>query len=177
MRIVIGADHRGKRALDGLEALLRSADHEVIVLGEAKTAMCDYPDMAYPVAKAVAEGTADCGVLFCGSGIGMSIAANKVDGVRAALVHDEYTAELARRHNDANVICLAADLLGSRVIERIFKAWVATPFEGGRHARRNEKIAAMEQGLDPRALTMDGGPPGTSCALPTVATDEKSTVA
>ncbi|RMD62319.1 MAG: RpiB/LacA/LacB family sugar-phosphate isomerase, partial [Planctomycetota bacterium] len=95
---------------------------------------------------------ADRGVLICGSGIGMCIAANKVKGVRAALVSDELSAEMSRRHNDANVLCLAADLLGDRLIERIVEIWLATPFEGGRHARRVAKIAAIERGEDPRSV-------------------------
>jgi ribose 5-phosphate isomerase B len=114
--------------------------------------MCDYPDMAYPVATAVATGDAQRGILICGSGIGMSIAANKVKGVRAALVHDEIGAEMSRRHNDANVLCLAADLLGVRLIERIIGIWLATEFEGGRHARRVSKITAIEQGHNPLHL-------------------------
>ena len=110
---------------------------------------CDYPDMAYPVSTAVSTGEADRGILVCGSGIGMCIAANKVKGVRAALVHDEIGAEMSRRHNDANVLCLAADLLGARIIERIVTTWLKTDFEGGRHARRVNKIAAIEEGRSP----------------------------
>jgi ribose 5-phosphate isomerase B len=92
----------------------------------------------------VAEGSVDRGILICGTGIGMSIAANKVHGVRAAPCHDDITAELSRRHNDANVICLSADLLGERLIDRMIEIWLATQFEGGRHARRVEKIKNIE---------------------------------
>ncbi len=156
MRIVIGADHRGSQAIDSLRHLLETSDHTVTVLEDAcpgpTTRSCDYPDMAWPVARAVAEGEADFGILLCGSGIGMSISANKVDGVRAALVHDEMTAEVSRRHNDANVLCLAADLLGHRVMERIINAFLNTPFDGGRHLRRKLKIAAIERGDDPRDI-------------------------
>ena len=89
------------------------------------------------------------GILVCGSGIGMCIAANKVKGVRAALVHDELTAEMSRGHNDANVLCLSADLLGQRLIEKIAEVWLGTAFQGGRHERRVRKIAAIENGQDP----------------------------
>jgi len=92
------------------------------------------------------------GILICGSGIGMSIAANKVGGVRAALVHDEVSADMSRRHNNANVICLPADMLGPRIIDRIVKTWLDTPFEGGRHERRVQKIAAIERGDSPSSV-------------------------
>ena len=103
--------------------------------------------------KAVAEGRADLGLLICGTGIGMSIAANKIPGVRAAVVHDELTAQISRSHNDANVLCLSADLLGHRLIEQIVETWIKTPFEGGRHARRVHKIEAIERGEDPTTVT------------------------
>lgn len=109
----------------------------------------DYPDIAYPVARAVADGEADTGILVCGTGIGMCIAANKVPGVRAALVYDHINAEIARRHNDANVLCISGELLGSTVIEHIIDAWLNAAFEGGRHARRVAKITAIEQGQTP----------------------------
>jgi len=152
MKIALGADHRGAHVAQRLLERLQKEGHSVELLGELCTTSCDYPDSAYLVAKAVSDGDADRGVLICGSGIGMCIAANKVKGVRAALVSDELSAEMSRRHNDANVLCLAADLLGDRLIERIVDIWLATPFEGGRHARRVAKIAAIEQGQDPRSL-------------------------
>jgi ribose 5-phosphate isomerase B len=105
--------------------------------------------MAYPVAMAVSSGAVDRGILVCGSGIGMSMASNKVKGVRAALVHDEVGADISRRHNDANVLCLPADMLGQQTIEQVVAKWLRTEFEGGRHARRVNKITAIEQGLDP----------------------------
>jgi ribose 5-phosphate isomerase B len=98
------------------------------------------------VARAVGEGRAERGVLVCGTGIGMCIAANKVKGVRAAPCHDSITAEMSRRHNDANVLCLSADLLGEELIERMLRIWLETPFESGRHARRVEKIQKFEAG-------------------------------
>jgi len=102
------------------------------------------------VGKAIATGDAERGVLICGTGIGMCIAANKVKGVRAALAHDELTAQISRTHNDANVLCLSADLLGQRLIEKIVESWLATPFQGGRHERRLKEIAAIEEGKDPK---------------------------
>jgi ribose 5-phosphate isomerase B len=123
---------------------LMSQGHQVSVFGPTEDQVCDYPDAGYPAARSVAEGKTDRGILFCGSGIGMSIVANKVRGVRAALCHDELTAEMSRRHNDANVLCLAADLLGEALIQRIIDAWLVTPFEAGRHERRVNKIAEYE---------------------------------
>ncbi len=156
MRIAIGADHRGTESLDRLVEHLKKAGHEVIVRGEPCGRSCDYPDRAYLVAKAVASGQADRGLLLCGSGIGMCMAANKVDGIRAALASDELTAEMSRAHNDANVLCLSADLLGQRLIEKVADRWLATEFEGGRHARRVEKIRAIEEGRDPQSVTEPG---------------------
>ena len=153
MKVAIGADHRGAGLLSQLTALIEAQDCEVMNLAHCDDRTCDYPDMAYPVATAVAAGQAERGILVCGSGIGMCIAANKVAGIRAALVHDEIGAEMARRHNDANVICLAADLLGMRVIERIVHTWLTTDFEGGRHDRRVRKIQAIEAGKSPASVT------------------------
>lgn len=153
MRIAISADHRGAQAVDQVAAKLRKDGHDAAVHGNCGAGtVCDYPDNAYIVAKAVSEGRADVGILVCGSGIGMSIAANKLAGVRAALVHDELTAQIARSHNNANVLCLSADLLGQRLIEKIVDVFIQTPFEGGRHARRVGKISLIEQGKDPSQL-------------------------
>lgn len=149
MRVAVSADHRGTSMLSHIELMLQQMGCEVVELGACSSKMSDYPDMAYPVARAVADGAADRGILVCGSGIGMCIAANKVKGVRAALVHDEIGAEMSRRHNDANVLCLAADLMGIRIIERVVQVWLNTAFEGGRHARRVAKINAIEEGRDP----------------------------
>src|SRR5207248_8765418 len=106
----------------------------------------DYVDYALKVAREVGEGRVGRGILIDGTGIGMAIASNKVRGVRAAPCHDSITAELSRSHNDANVLCLSADLLGEELIERMVKIWLETPFEGGRHARRVEKIMKFEEG-------------------------------
>lgn len=129
--------------------LVRSRGHEMVEVPTCSGPHCDYPDLAFAVGRAIIEGRADRGILICGSGIGMSIAANKIPGIRAALVHDDITAEVSRRHNDANVVCLSADMLGQKLIEKIIQIYLDTEFEGGRHARRNAKIAAMEAGLDP----------------------------
>lgn len=149
MRIALGADHRGSAIAGALVHHLRAEGHEVDVLGECGGGSVDYPDVAWLVSHAVSKAQAQLGILICGTGIGMCIAANKVKGVRAALVHDELTAEMSRGHNDANVLCLSADLLGQRLIEKIAEVWLGTAFQGGRHERRVRKIAAIEGGQDP----------------------------
>lgn len=151
-RLAIGADHRGTEAAVRLADRLRAEKFEVALELPAAGQACDYPDAAFSVGTAVAAGKADLGILICGTGVGMSMAANKIKGVRAALVHDEITAELSRSHTNANVICLSADLLGIRLIEKIVDLWLKTPFEGGRHLRRISKIEAIEQGRDPRTV-------------------------
>lgn len=156
MRIATGADHRGAGIAEQIAAWIEAQGHTLVPTPMAcADRACDYPDMAYPAASAVSRGKADRGILVCGSGIGMSIAANKVKGVRAALVHDEVGAELSRRHNDANIICLAADLLSARQLERILEVWLNTEFEGGRHARRVAKLAAIEDGRNPTDVVDD----------------------
>jgi ribose 5-phosphate isomerase B len=146
MRIAVGSDHRGFEVKRRIVALLQRLNHEVIDLGPHSGDSVDYPDFAFEVARAVSEGRVDRGVLACGTGIGMCIAANKVKGVRAAPCHDSITAEMSRRHNNANVLCLSADLLGDDLIDRMVKIWLETEFEGGRHARRVDKIARFEGG-------------------------------
>jgi ribose 5-phosphate isomerase B len=152
MRVAIGADHRGTQASRQLADRLRSAGHEIVLMGSMTGEACDYPESAWLVGCALQKGEVDRGVLVCGTGLGMTIAANKMAGVRAALVHDELTAEMSRSHNDANAICLSADLLGQRLIEKIVDIFLATPFEGGRHERRVKKISAIEQGVDPATM-------------------------
>ena len=144
MRIVIGSDHRGVDTKRRLIASLQEMQHEVIDLGPIGLESVDYPDYAFEVARRVSKGEADRGLLICGTGIGMCIAANKVKGVRAAPCHDSITAEMSRRHNDANVLCLSADLLGEELMLRMAKIFLETEFEAGRHARRIEKIAKFE---------------------------------
>lgn len=151
MNIALGADHRGSDAINRLAERLRTDGHAVTLHGSTGGETCDYPIAAFEVGQEVSEGRADRGVLVCGTGIGMSIAANKVDGVRAAVVNNELTAQLARSHNDANVVCVSADLLGLRLIEQIVETFLGTEHEGGRHARRVDRIAAIERGETPHA--------------------------
>jgi|SRR5579884_3930003 len=146
MKIVVGSDHRGFEAKQRLVESLRRQGHEVVDVGPNGRDSVDYPDFAFQVAQAVGEGRAERGILICGTGIGMCIAANKVKKVRAAPCHDAITAEMSRRHNDANVLCLSADLLGEDLIERMVRIWLTTDFEGGRHARRVDKIVKFEAG-------------------------------
>ena len=152
MKIALAADHRGTAAIRQLQEKLGREGHEVVVMGESTGQPCDYPELAYQVARAIAEGKFEAGVLICGTGIGMSIAANKIPGIRAAVAHDEIAAQLSRTHNNANILCMSADLLGQRLIEKITETFVKTTFEGGRHARRLRKIAAIEQGHDPATV-------------------------
>lgn len=151
LRVVIGTDHRGTHAGEHVMQTLERLGHEGYIVNACEGS-CDYPEQAYIVGEEINSGKAQRGVLICGTGIGMSIAANKIKDLRAALVHDELTAQLSRSHNDANVLCLSADLLGERLIEKIIEAWMSAEFEGGRHKRRVSKIAAIEQGKDPRTL-------------------------
>lgn len=152
MKIAISADHRGASVYDKLCDQVTSLGHELLTVPTCDGESCDYPDMAYHACTAVSLSEADRAILVCGSGIGMSIAANKVKGIRAALVHDDIGAEMCRRHNDANVVCLSADMLGARLIEKIVEIFLVTEFEAGRHARRVNKITAIEQGIDPGSV-------------------------
>jgi ribose 5-phosphate isomerase B len=144
MKIAIGSDHRGFEAKGRIITVLHQLGHEVIDVGPHSPESVDYPDFALAVALAVSQGRADRGILICGTGIGMCIAANKVKGVRAAPCHDCVTAEMSRRHNDANVLCLSADLLGEELIDRMVRIWLEAEFESGRHARRVGKITRFE---------------------------------
>ena len=145
MRISVGSDHRGLEVKNRLSELLARLGHEVSDEGTNSMESVDYPDIAAAVAGKVARGDVERGILVCGTGIGMSITANKFRGVRAATCNDAVTAEISRRHNDANVLCLSGDLLGQRNIDRLIEVWINTKFEGGRHARRLEKIAEIER--------------------------------
>lgn len=144
MRIAVASDHRGVELKRAVVASLEAAGHEVADDGVESSDSVDYPDMASVVASKVSDSRADRGVLICGTGIGMAIAANKFPGVRAAPCNDEVTTEIARRHNDLNVLCLSADLLSPRAVERMVQVWMDTEFEGGRHARRLDKIQTLE---------------------------------
>lgn len=145
MKIAIGSDHAAFRVKEGLKAKIAALGHEVLDLGTKTEESCDYPDFAEAVARSVGEGRADRGVLVCGTGIGMSIAANKVPGVRAALVTDAFTSEMSRKHNDANVFCAGARVLAPEKIGELLELWLRTAFEGGRHERRVEKLRKLDQ--------------------------------
>jgi ribose 5-phosphate isomerase B len=155
MKIALGADHRGDASMKLLASQLRAAGHQVSILGDCNGESCDYPDQAYVVCRAVQKGEAERGVLICGSGIGVSIAANKMQGIRAGLVFDEFAAALSRSHNNCNVICLSADATSPKEIMAIMNVWLKTDFEGGRHARRVKKIEAMEHGDDPTRIPIN----------------------
>lgn len=134
--IVIASDHAGVELKAQIVALVEKTGHEIRDLGPQDTNSVDYPDYAHAVANAVTANEADRGILICGTGIGMSMSANRHPGVRAALCHDAYTAEMARRHNDANVLCLGARVTGDGVAEQAVRVFLGTDFEGGRHRRR-----------------------------------------
>jgi ribose 5-phosphate isomerase B len=158
VRIAIGADHGGVILKQALVDALAAAGHDVADHGTHGTASVDYPDVAAVVAGAVAGGDADRGVLVCGSGIGVSIAANKVPGARAALVHDATTARLAREHNDANVLCLGERTTGAVVALDALAAWLGADFAGGRHQGRLDKIADLERAAAAVLATTTGEP-------------------
>ncbi|MGA2257109.1 MAG: ribose 5-phosphate isomerase B [Thermoguttaceae bacterium] len=144
MRIVIGASHNGYHVKSRLVEVLKQLGHEVADVGVCDSRPVDYPDVAFKVAGKVSRGEAERGILLGGAGIGMTIAANKFPGVRAALCHDDMTAAYARRHTDSNVLCLATVLLGERLILRLVEIWLETPFDGGRHLQRLEKLTLLE---------------------------------
>lgn len=145
MKVAIGCDHGGIDLKETVIATLREMNIDAEDMGTHDRNSCDYPDFADKVARAVASGQCQQGVLICGTGLGMSIAANKVQGIRAALCNEVFSARMARAHNDANVLCLGARVVGSGVAQEIVRAYFSEPFEGGRHARRVEKIAALDQ--------------------------------
>jgi len=142
--IAIGADHAGFVLKEQLKAWLAADGHLAIDHGTHSTDSVDYPDYAARVAQAVRDGSAERGLLVCGSGIGMAMAANKVAGVRAAVAGDAEVARLSRQHNDANVLALGARLMAPAQALEVVQAWLATPFEGGRHARRVDKLAQLD---------------------------------
>jgi ribose 5-phosphate isomerase B len=152
MKIVVGSDHRGFEAKQQIKAIVTQLGHECIDVGTNDSNPVDYPDMAYVAAMAVAEKKADRAILVCATGIGMCIAANKVKGIRAALCHDELSAQISRDHNDANVLCLSGDQIGETLLRKMVEVWLKTKFSGGRHLRRVKKIKAIEEGTDPREV-------------------------
>lgn len=148
MKIGIASDHRGIVMKSQILTQVRTAGLEGVDYGPATEESVDYPDFAAEVASRVAKGELDRGILICGTGMGMCIAANKFDGVRAVTCHDDVTVEMGRRHNDANVMCLSADMLGDKLLHRIVEIFLNVQFEGAegsRHARRLEKIKKIEE--------------------------------
>ncbi|RKZ14892.1 ribose 5-phosphate isomerase B [bacterium] len=146
MRIGIGSDHRGFTLKEVLKNFLKKEGHQVVDFGTDSTNSVDYPDYAIPLAEAVARGELDRGILICNTGIGMSIAANKVKGVYAALVYHIDLASYSRLHNNSNVLCMGAEYTPPKKAEEIVKIWLKTSFEGGRHERRINKIRSYEKG-------------------------------
>ena len=145
MRIATGSDHAGLVLKAGLVEFLESQGHTVTDLGTHDNSSCDYPDFAGAVAGAVAGGEADFGLLLCGTGVGMCMAANKVSGIRAAVVSDPFSARATRQHNDANVLCMGERVVGAGLAREILAAWLDAEYEGGRHQRRIDKITALER--------------------------------
>ncbi len=146
MRIAVGSDHAGFALKEQVRPLLEGDGHEVVDVGTTSEESTDYPRYAADAARMVSGGQADRAVLVCGSGVGVSIVANKVDGVRAVNAHDPDEAEMSRRHNDANVLALAGRRLEDGSAQEIVERFLATEFEGGRHGRRVDQIAAVERG-------------------------------
>jgi ribose 5-phosphate isomerase B len=145
VRVAIAADHAGYLLKEDLREFLESEGHEILDCGTDSTEPVDYPKFSEAAARAVIDGRADRGIVLGGSGQGEQIAANKVHGIRASLCNDLYTARLARQHNDANVLGMGARIVAPTLAMEIVRVWLATPFEGGRHVRRLEQIAAIEQ--------------------------------
>ena len=145
MIIAFASDHAGFELKELLAQRAREGGHEVVDLGPASEDPVDYPDFAHNLARRVQEGQAEYGVLICGTGIGMAMAANRHPGVRAAVCHDAFTAEFARRHNNANVLCLGGRTTGPGVAVQMFDIFLATPFDGGRHGRRVRKIETLKE--------------------------------
>jgi ribose 5-phosphate isomerase B len=145
MNVAVASDHRSFEAKRRLLPELKRAGHNVEDFGCDGTSACDYPDFAAPAAKAVSDGKYEIGILLDGSGIGMSIVANKIKGVRAALVHDEFTARRSREHNHCNVVCIGTDLLSEQQIRTIVDIFLSTNFSDGRHSKRVEKIKKLEE--------------------------------
>ncbi len=144
VKIAVGADHAGFETKDAIARRLAEAGFEIVDCGAFSSDSVDYPDYAAAVARKVAEGECPRGILVCGTGIGVAMAAGKVPGVRAATVHDRFTAQMSREHNDSNVLCLGARVLDPRHAVELAEFWMSVPFAGGRHERRVRKIDALD---------------------------------
>lgn len=147
MKIVIGSDHRGFSLKSYLKDWFASKGYEVEDLGTDNLTTSDYPDYAISVARAISKNEGNLGILICGTGIGMSIAANKVNGIRAARVCSAKDAEMSKRHNNSNVLCIGADLVDELMAQRMITAWLEASFEGDRHQRRLSKISDFEKNI------------------------------
>lgn len=147
MKIAIGSDHAGLQLKEEVKKFLESQQIEYKDFGPQTKDSVDYPDFAELVTRGVTSGEFDRGILICGTGIGMSIAANKVDGIRAALCTDYFSAKASREHNNANVLCLGERVIGPGVAVEIVRIWVETEYAGGRHQKRLDKISAIERGM------------------------------
>ncbi len=161
LKVAIAADHGGYRLKEEVKKELEAMGIPYEDFGTHSPDSVDYPDYAWPVAKGVASGQFDRGILICGTGIGMSIAANKVRGIRCALVHDAFSARATREHNDSNVLALGERVIGPGLARDIVRIWLTTPYEGGRHQRRIEKIERMEAN---EASAQDDTVPGCGCS-------------
>ena len=144
MKIGIGNDHTAFDMKNELVVILKDMGHEVVDYGTHSTDRCDYPIYGEKVANAVAVGEVDCGILLCGTGIGMSLVANKVRGIRAAAVSEAYSARLSKQHNNSNIICLGARVIGIETAKMICEEWLNAEFEGGRHQNRIDLIMAIQ---------------------------------
>ncbi|MDU7165748.1 ribose 5-phosphate isomerase B [Finegoldia magna] len=145
MKIAIAADHGGFELKDSMVEYIKSLGNEVVDLGTNSADSVDYPDYAKKVCEEIQKGNSDLGILICGTGIGMSLAANKFEGIRAACVSDVYSAKMSRNHNNANVLCIGARVIGYEVAKLIIKTFLENEFEAGRHQRRVDKIMAFEK--------------------------------
>lgn len=144
MKVILSADHAGVTIRNEVKSVLEEMNIEYVDTGCEGSESVDYPDYALPAAERVANGEFDRGILICGTGIGMSISANKVKGIRCALAHDVYSAKLTRQHNDSNVLALGERVIGPGLAHEIVKVWLETEFDGGRHANRIGKIKTYE---------------------------------
>ena len=147
MKISVGTDHRGLEQKRMVTKIAEELGHAVVDQGTNSSESCDYPDIAKTVGSSVASGETDRGILICGTGIGMSIAANKVKGIRAALCSSNDQARLSREHNDTNVLCIRGDSFEESAVRELVSIWLKTEFEGGRHERRVDKVKQMEEGF------------------------------
>jgi len=150
MKIAIANDHRGFPIKEQVKTIVSELGHDHVDFGSLDDCPVDYPDIVYAAALAVTKKEVDRAIMICSVGMGMCIAANKVNGIRAVLCHDEIDARISRTHNNANVLCLAGDYIGKQDLRKMIQVWLSTEFSGGRHHRRIKKIAAIEEGRDPR---------------------------